>query len=263
MTTDPMFVSRHRLPEQVFASLFNQIIDGAVAPGQALPPERTLAEQYGVNRQVVREAVKRLVHLGLVSATQGDGNRVRNWRLTGNFELITFLAARAGAGTSPLDAELARSLLDIRVAIGVDTSRLCAERAGPETFDELDRLVCNMHAVTGVAEQLAVRLSFWNVVIDGADNLCYRLLMNTITSSVMSFAVLLGHHSGEVPGTVEQYATLVAAMRRRDPGLAEAAARTLMTGRPIVPPGDQLPIEPGTERFDGTTVTQRSQPADL
>lgn len=263
MTPDSTSPPRPSLPEQIFDALFDQIIDGSLGPGQALAPERALAERYGVNRQVVREAVKRLVHLGLVSANQGDGNRVRNWRRTGNFELIPLLAARQRTGRSELDADLARSLLDIRVSIGVETSRLCAERARPETFDELDRIVATMHGVTGVGEQLAIRLGFWNVVVDGADNLCYRLLMNSITSSVMSFAILLGHHSNEVPGSTEGYATLVAAMRRRDPGLAEAAARALMTVNPVVPAADVLRDRGGTggERGDGGPMDRGTQTA--
>ncbi|UUY06381.1 winged helix-turn-helix domain-containing protein [Svornostia abyssi] len=42
-----------------------------MAPGDPLPSERVLAEQFGINRHAVREAIKRLQQAGLVVVSQG------------------------------------------------------------------------------------------------------------------------------------------------------------------------------------------------
>jgi GntR family transcriptional repressor for pyruvate dehydrogenase complex len=48
---------RRLLPEEVAAQIQAKILDGSFAPGDRLPPERTLASQLHVNRSSVREAL--------------------------------------------------------------------------------------------------------------------------------------------------------------------------------------------------------------
>ena len=61
---------RHRL-------LLDYLLAGNVSPGTRLPSERQLAEELGVGRSVVREALKSLGLLGLVEVRQGDGTYLR------------------------------------------------------------------------------------------------------------------------------------------------------------------------------------------
>jgi len=56
--------------------LLNEIRSGRVAPGERLPSERTLAEQYGVSRVTVREALQGLAVEGIVERVPGRGTRV-------------------------------------------------------------------------------------------------------------------------------------------------------------------------------------------
>lgn len=66
-------ITRHTITDQVRAQLTERIASGELAPGTALPAERTLSEQFGVARTSVREALQGLMSLGLV---QRQGNRV-------------------------------------------------------------------------------------------------------------------------------------------------------------------------------------------
>ncbi|WP_277212375.1 FadR/GntR family transcriptional regulator [Isoptericola croceus] len=61
----------------VVDALVDAIVSGAVAPGDLLPPEGTLAEQFGVSRTVIRESVKRIEEKGLVTIARGRGTAVR------------------------------------------------------------------------------------------------------------------------------------------------------------------------------------------
>lgn len=49
----------------------DQLRSGALKPGDKLPPERTLAEQFGASRNAVREALRSLEHAGLISLHKG------------------------------------------------------------------------------------------------------------------------------------------------------------------------------------------------
>jgi len=58
-------------------SLLRDIEAGRHKVGALLPPEMQLARQYGVSRHTVREAIRRLSDMGLISRQQGIGTRVR------------------------------------------------------------------------------------------------------------------------------------------------------------------------------------------
>jgi GntR family transcriptional regulator, transcriptional repressor for pyruvate dehydrogenase complex len=66
-------VRSSRLYEQIVQQVEESIHKGALKPGDQLPPERELAQQFGVSRTAVREAVKALHEKGLVEAYPGRG----------------------------------------------------------------------------------------------------------------------------------------------------------------------------------------------
>lgn len=66
-------VTRQTVAEQVRARLAERIASGELAPGSAVPAERTLSEQFGVARTSIREALQGLASLGLV---ERRGNRM-------------------------------------------------------------------------------------------------------------------------------------------------------------------------------------------
>src|SRR3954471_17939137 len=68
----------------VVRDLVKAIVTGAVAPGEILPPEGTLSQQFAVSRTVIRESVKRVEEKGLVTVRQGRGafvNQSSQWNV--------------------------------------------------------------------------------------------------------------------------------------------------------------------------------------
>jgi GntR family transcriptional repressor for pyruvate dehydrogenase complex len=66
-------VRSSRLYEQIVQQVEESIRKGVMKPGDQLPPERELAQQFGVSRTAVREAVKALREKGHVEAYPGRG----------------------------------------------------------------------------------------------------------------------------------------------------------------------------------------------
>ena len=62
---------------EISRQLLDYLLSGRMQPGQRLPPERKLAEMFGVGRSVVREALKSLTLLGLLEVRMGDGTYVK------------------------------------------------------------------------------------------------------------------------------------------------------------------------------------------
>ena len=65
-----------RAYERVISYIKDGILKGELKQGEKLPPERELAEQLGVGRNSVREALRMLGLMGFISSTQGAGNFV-------------------------------------------------------------------------------------------------------------------------------------------------------------------------------------------
>src|SRR5262245_28703961 len=127
--------ARRRLHESVAEQLRDAILDGRFGSGQKLPPERELAAEFEVNRTSVREAIKVLEGLGLVSVRQGDGATVRP--LTdASLSVLPFLIHRAGR----TDRQAVADVTEVIMPLFFDMARLAIDRCTPAHLDILRRL---------------------------------------------------------------------------------------------------------------------------
>ncbi len=87
-------ITQPKLSDIITEQLESMILDGTLVPGQKLPPERELAEQFSVSRPSLREAIQKLAAKGLIERKQGGGNYVKK-RLTSsvNDPLMALIAA--------------------------------------------------------------------------------------------------------------------------------------------------------------------------
>jgi DNA-binding FadR family transcriptional regulator len=115
--------TRRRLHEDVAEQLRDAILDGRFAAGRKLPPERELATEFGVNRTSVREAIKVLEGLGLVTVRQGDGATVRPL-VDASLEVLGPMILHGGRIDLALLAEMAEVMRPMLLEMG----RLAIER---------------------------------------------------------------------------------------------------------------------------------------
>lgn len=214
--------NRPRVADALFESLLYEIVDGVRPPGSQLPAERELAADTGVNRQAVREALQRLRQLGLVEIVHGGGVRVLPWRDTGGIGLLPLILWRS---TGP-DAEVARSTVELRAAIGADAARSCAARS-PVHGLRLLELVREMEEL-GAEEWNDVRLRFWEEVVVGSGNVAYRLAFNTLREVVMAAAPVLAPVLRSEWEQVDGFRMVAAAVAAGDADRAEAAAHDVL-----------------------------------
>ncbi|WP_277962993.1 GntR family transcriptional regulator [Pseudomonas sp. RIT-To-2] len=69
-------VRQRRLSDDIVERLEGMILEGTLRAGERLPAERVLAEQFGVSRPSLREAIQKLVAKGMLISRQGGGNYV-------------------------------------------------------------------------------------------------------------------------------------------------------------------------------------------
>jgi len=69
-------VPRRKLVDEVLEQLQERIFSGDYNVGDRLPPEPQLMEELGVGRSTLREAIKVLVHAGILEVQQGQGTHI-------------------------------------------------------------------------------------------------------------------------------------------------------------------------------------------
>ncbi len=112
------------------------IRNGELAPGDRLPPERRLAEAFGVSRNSLRQAFQALAERKIIESRQGDGTY-----------LLTSLDAALG-GDAILEAineqrGVLHDIIEFREMMEPQIAVLAARRIAPEALDQLKILVCD------------------------------------------------------------------------------------------------------------------------
>ncbi len=202
-----------RASDAVHDRLRAAILDGTLAPGDALPSERVLSDEHGVNRHAVREAVKRLEQAGLIRVSQGGATRVLDWRAHGGLDLIADL----GPALWPAAAEM-------RATIGADAARLCALRS-PEVA--LSECVERQAGGRSYDERLEAYEQMWARIVEGARNVAYRLAFNSLVGArhAPGFDPRVYAHEVVDAGAAGRLAAAIAA---GESGVAEVTARALL-----------------------------------
>jgi DNA-binding FadR family transcriptional regulator len=212
-------VEKQRVAEEIAEQLRSLILGGQYPPGSKLPPERELSKRLRVNRASLREALKKLEHLGLVRIRQGDGTRVTNFMETGGIELVQHLLPLA-AGRP----ELIRDLLEFRRIFGREIARLAAARSSKdvEAVNRLKALADRADQVTNAGELFELDFDFYVAVTQLAHNHVMLLLINTVRDGVRSFTALLANLAAPQGDVRKHHRELIAAI---EDGNATLAAR--------------------------------------
>jgi GntR family transcriptional repressor for pyruvate dehydrogenase complex len=114
-------IKRNPLYEQVYDSIIQGIVDQGLAAGTQIPSERSLSEQYGVSRVVIREAMKVLVKNGIVVVEPGRGSFISD-QTNANLHKALDLVCRIQGVNSV-------KVMEVRIPLEILAARLAAQRA--------------------------------------------------------------------------------------------------------------------------------------
>jgi DNA-binding FadR family transcriptional regulator len=171
-------VDRRRLYQQIADDIEQQILNGDLEANTRLPGEHELAEQYGVSRNVVREALKRLKEHGLVVIRTGSGTYV------------------SMPTTKPISQALGRLLLhnlddysvsqfyEVRRMLEPECAKLAAERGTSEDIDKL--MLCLRLMEENQSDSIAwsnADLDFHIAIAETAHNPLVLSIMKPLTDS--------------------------------------------------------------------------------
>jgi DNA-binding FadR family transcriptional regulator len=213
-----MSSSETTLSKKITNKLIARIVEGAYPPGSKLPTEREIAEEFEVTRNVVREALKRLEALGLVTIRRGSGIYVEDLQLTGGVELIELLIFKEDGS---LNIEILRDIIEFYEDSIINIVKLAAQRMTQEELDALEELVGKRAELIGDRDEVErVSREITALIVDGTHNSLYRLIYNTMLRipvlSTGFFGILMSFN----PDIQEYLERLVEMIKERDQEMA-------------------------------------------
>lgn len=240
---------RQSLVDTVVDALRAQLAAGEWKVGDRIPTEHALAEQLQVGRNTVREAVRVLVHAGMLRSRQGEG---------------TFVVSTADPGEIMRGIQRSgiRDVLEVRVALEAEAARLAALRHEPADLDRM-RTALNAQAALEARTLLASGpagsespaqpakpeesgqdgqpadgsdveraadhdIAFHKAVVQAAHNAALSALYEWFSGSVREAIVSGLADSGMPPISHGDHWAVLEAISAGDPDAAERAARELL-----------------------------------
>ncbi|MEH0842432.1 FCD domain-containing protein [Micromonospora sp. CPCC 205711] len=211
----------HRV-SQTIAQLRARILGGEWPVGGRIPTEPQLVAALGVGRNTVREAVRALVHAGVLECRQGSGTYV-----VSTDELAPVVARR-------LTDDRMAEVVEVRRAFEVEAARLAALRRTPDDLAALDGALAAREAAwrSGrVAEFVEADAALHIAVVAAAHNGMLAELYGSVGAALRS---TVAHAMGDAlePERYVDHGRLVEAIRAGDPARAAIEAGAFLEPPP-------------------------------
>lgn len=173
-------ISPKKISSQIAEQIRSSILAGEFSPGDKLPPERELAEMFGVSRPSVREALNMLASSGLVMSYQGGGTVV--------LSLVETVAGNPLSDLIKGEQERALDVIEVRKGMEAWTAYYAAQRALPEDLRKLEKLVTEMERnLEGLIPSQDIDASFHVSIAQATHNIVWLHLMQSIFDAMKEF----------------------------------------------------------------------------
>jgi len=217
-------VPQRRAFEEIFFQIEEAILDGRLGVGDRLPPERVLADIFGVSRPSVREALRVLESLGVINARRGTGADSGSIvSAQGDNGLGNLLRLHVSLLQIPLT-----DLLEVREALEEFTFRAAARAATAEEISQLRAIIDRMRAAPDSQAFLVEDTEFHLTIARLSRNAVAPLIMTALREAIArqmqrAFAAIVDWPA-EHAWLVSEHERVVAEISSKDEGKAAAAA---------------------------------------
>src|SRR4051794_30406077 len=202
--------------EETVERLGTAIRTGLLPPGSRLPAERDLAEQLGIARSTLRQALTTLVQSGYLVALRGRSGG-------------TFVAAEPPLGPGKLRPDW-REVLDTRVAVECGAALLAAERGSCEAFARMEELVERMDAPGESAVYRRADLRFHITLAEATGTGRLVAAMTQVQGEMTELISVIPHPETVLEHANDEHRRLMSALRSGDGHLAARILRAHLAG---------------------------------
>ena len=211
-------VRRTRVYEGVAQQIQRLIADGALKPGDMLPPERELAERFGVSRTSLRDAIRSLELAGLVISKQGEGTLVADVSADALVAPIASVLVRK--------RELIAELLDVRKMLEPALAARAAQNATPEDIAKLEELLKRQREKALRGESWVEEDSeFHYAIARAARNSVVLKVLDVLMDLLRETRARTLQVDGRLQRSLAGHRRVLDAIKRRDADAAERAVK--------------------------------------
>jgi GntR family transcriptional repressor for pyruvate dehydrogenase complex len=169
-----------KISSQIADQIRISILAGDFSPGDKLPPERKLAELFGVSRPSVREALKALASAGLITSQHGGGTVVMS--------LMETASPNALSGLIRMRQDRALDVIEVRKCMESWTSFYAAQRALPEDIRRMESVIAGMERnLEGLRQSEDLDANFHILIARATHNIVWLHLMQNIFDAMKEF----------------------------------------------------------------------------
>jgi GntR family transcriptional regulator, transcriptional repressor for pyruvate dehydrogenase complex len=215
----PASPTNARLSDKVAGELLASITERGMRPGDKLPSERELGEQFGVSRTVVREAVRALAAKGVIDARTGSGLRVAEVPATAVSESMSlYLRGRASLDYAQIH--------EVRSMVEVEVAARAAERATAADIERL-REVCERMAesLDDLEWVSQADVDFHRTLAELTHNELYVIMLDSIGDVLLEIRRATLGVTGRPLKGLRAHRKILRAVERHDPAAAREAMR--------------------------------------
>jgi GntR family transcriptional repressor for pyruvate dehydrogenase complex len=203
--------------------LLDYLLSGQIAPGDRLPSERQLAQDLGVGRSAVREAITSLALLGLVEVRQGDGSFLR--------QIETGLPTQTIEWGLLLGLWRTRDLVEARRHLELAVAGLAATRRDEAALRKLGDLVAEMAAAEGdPARFVAADVAFHLCLAEATGNEILARMLTSIGQLLNAWVARVMTEPENYAPSLAEHQAVLAAIGAGNAEAARAAMAAHMDG---------------------------------
>ena len=200
--------------EKVVNSIKEAISGGALAYGDALPPERAMIEQFGVSRSSLREAFSVLELLGLIESKPGHGRFVRSPQVSPQ-----------GGSDVPLEGFAILELMEARRALDPAIASEAARRASPSDMTKMRRvLIATRERLDEVASRARSDFDFHLAMAEATRNFIFVNIVRMEFNLIMATHERIYRALEDKEAFVSEHEALYEAITMRDAERASCVA---------------------------------------
>jgi GntR family transcriptional repressor for pyruvate dehydrogenase complex len=205
------------LPDEVADALRHRLASGEFKPGDRLPTGTELASMFNVSLAVIREAMSRLKHDGMIDTVQGAGAFFSGSSAPRSFRLDEDVG----------DHDVLRRVFELRQVFEEGAARLAAVRATGDQITQLRGALDEMAvAVEQSGDGFVADKKFHELITEMTGNDLFREFFNFLSGKIASSIIAARSHSalhGVSQEAHDEHRAIYEAIERHDPDAAQAA----------------------------------------
>ncbi len=214
-------VKKNTVVRQVMDQIKNQIATGVLNPGDKIPTETVLAEQFGTGRSTIREAVKIFEYLGIIESHTRSGTYVCDH---------SSISTEALTWAILLGKNELFELVDLRSIIEQRALEIVIEKA--QNSENFSKTILNALEKEVTILELSVKnenmedlieadYNFHGTIIHASDNNVFIHIYQTLKAFMHEEIKITNKQDSAIASLVSEHKEILQAIRDKDPAAAK------------------------------------------